>query len=53
LDSGKLIESLFVAVKRAEMEATRTTAEGSGNDAADTPSAPEREPQHHTSERRH
>ena len=52
VDSGKLIEELFVAVKRAEKEATRATAEGTGNDAVDTPGTPECESQHHKPERR-
>jgi len=53
LDSGKLIEELFVAVKRAEKEATRTSTEGAGNDTVDSSSASDYESQHHTPERRH
>jgi hypothetical protein len=53
LDSGKLIEELFVAVKRAEKEATRTTTKGTGNDSVDTSSASDCESQHQKQERRH
>lgn len=48
-----LIEELFVAVKRAEKEATRGSTESPVNDAAEKPSVSDSELRHPISERRH
>ena len=53
MDSGKLIEDLFIVVKRAEKEATRATTEVTGKVDVPTSSTPDCESQHHKSERHH